>query len=138
VGEFGIFYGGQVQERDELPLELDRTRQLQGFRLRLEPAPSRPLEVRWELGMPGTGRLLADTQGRRSRARKVQLGQARWRPGEAYFEQALPFSPSDPLGLWSMRVLVEGRVVIDRPFVVYDAAEREARARRLAERDAGW
>jgi hypothetical protein len=138
VGEFGVFYGGQIQERQELPLELDRTRQLQGFRLRLEPPPNRALEVRWELGLPGAGRLVPDSQGRRSRARRVQLGQARWRPGELNFEQALPFSPGDPLGLWNMRVLVEGRVVIDRPFLVYDAAERERRARALAERDAGW
>jgi hypothetical protein len=135
--EFGIFYGGQVQERDELPLELDRTRQLQGFRLQLDPAPQRPLEVRWELGRPGVGRALPDSQGRRARPRKVQLGQARWRPGEGLFEQTLPFSPGDPVGLWNMRVLLDGQVVIERPFLVYDAAQRSQRLSAHADRDAG-
>jgi hypothetical protein len=135
--EFGIFYGGQVQERDELPLELDRTRQLQGFRLQLDPPPQRPLEVRWELGRPGVGRALLDSQGRRARPRKVELGQARWRPGERLFEQTLPFSPGDPLGLWNMRVLLDGQIVIERPFLVYDAAQRSQRLSLHADRDAG-
>ena len=137
VAEFGIFYGGQVQERQEIPAEVDRTRQIQGFRLRLDPAPVHPLEVRWELGMPGVGRFVQDSQGRRARARKVQLGQARWRPGEAVFEQALPFQPGDPLGLWNIRVLVGSQVVMDRPFVVYDERSRNRRLRELAERDGG-
>ena len=137
VAEFGIFYGGQIQERQEIPAEVDRTRQLQGFRLRLEPPPAHPLEVRWELGMPGAGRFVQDSQGRRARPRRVQLGQARWRPGEAVFEQALPFLPGDPLGLWNIRVLVGSHVVMDRPFVVYDERSRNRRLRALAERDGG-
>lgn len=125
--EFGIFYGGQVQERDQIPLELDQTRQTQGFRLQLEPPPAAPVEVRWELGMPGQGRPQRDSRGRLARPRKVVLGRAVWRPGEAVFEQALPFSPGDPLGLWSIRVLLGERTVIDRAFWVYDAAERARR-----------
>ncbi len=137
VAEFGIFYGGHVQQRQEIPAEVDRTRQLQGFRLRLDPPPLQPLEVRWELGMPGVGRFVQDSQGRRARPRKVQLGQARWRPGEAVFEQALPFLPGDPLGLWNIRVLVGSHVVMDRPFVVYDERSRNRRLRALAEGDGG-
>jgi len=122
VGEFGVFYGGQVQERQEIPFELDRTRQVHGFRLELQPPPEHPLEVRWELGLPGSGRVVKDGQGRKARARRAQVGTARWRPGEAQFEQALAFSAGDPLGLWNMRVLVGSQVVIDRPFWVYDEA----------------
>jgi hypothetical protein len=50
----------------------------------------------------------------------------------------LPFSPDDPLGLWNIRVLVGDQVVIDRPFVVYDAIERARRREAAADTDAGW
>lgn len=135
--EFGVLYGGQVQERDEIPLELDGSRQRQGFRLSLAPAPDAPLEVRWELGMPGVGRRVADSLGRKARPRKVQLGRTHFRPGEAVLEQHLPFSPGDPLGLWNIRVSIAERVVIDRPFLVYDPAERARREQAAAGADGG-
>lgn len=137
LAEFGIFYGGQVQERQQLPLSLDNTRQTQGFRLEASSPPRDAIEVRWELGMPGVGRRVTDSQGRRARPRKVKLGQARWRPGEAIFEQALPFTPGDPFGLWNIRVLVGSRVVLDRPFMVYDADARERRSSRNLPTDGG-
>lgn len=138
VAEFGVFYGGQVQERDEIPFSLDVSRQRQGFRLTHTPPPAEPLEVRWELGKPGRGRRVPDSQGRRARPRAVQLGRAHFRPGEPVFEQALPFTADDPLGLWNLRVLVGERVVLERPFVVYDAAQRARRERAAAEADAGF
>lgn len=137
LAEFGIFYGGQVQEREQVPFDVDSTRQTQGFRLRLPSPPRQPLEVRWELGMPGSGPRVADSQGRRARSRKVKLGQARWRPGETVFEQVLPFSPDDPLGLWNIRALVGSRVVLERPFLVYDPVERDRHLRERQERDGG-
>lgn len=136
--EFGIFYGGQVQERDEIPLSLDATRQRQGFRLTHSPPPAQALEVRWELGKPGQGRRVSDSQGRRARPRPVQLGRAHFRAGEPVFEQALPFAPDDPLGLWNIRVLVGDRVVLERPFVVYDPVERARREKAIAEADGGF
>lgn len=136
--EFGVFFGGQVQQRKEIPFELDATRQTQGFRVRLEPPPKDPVEVRWELALPGAGRPRRDSQGRLARPRKVLLGQARWRPNEPVFEQALPFTPGEPLGLWSIRVLVGSRVVLDRPFWVYDADERSRGAPLPFESDAGF
>lgn len=136
--EFGIFYGGQVQQRDEIPLSLDAARQRQGFRLTLSPPPQQALEVRWELGKPGQGRRVPDSQGRRARPRSVQLGRAHFRAGEAVFEQALAFLPDDPLGLWNIRVLLGDRVVLERPFVVYDAVERARREQAAAEVDAGF
>ena len=135
--EFGLFYGGQVQERDEIPLSLDTARQRQGFRLTYTPPPAQPLEVRWELGKPGQGRRTPDSQGRRGRPRPVELGRAHFRSGEPVFEQPLAFAPDDPLGLWNIRVLVGDRVVLERPFVVYDPVERARREQALAEADAG-
>jgi hypothetical protein len=135
--EFGVFYGGQVQERDEIPFELDASRQRIGFRLTLSPPPAAPVEVRWELGRPGAGRRTTDGQGRKARPRKVQLGLAHFRPGEAVLEQHVAFSPGDPTGLWNIRVLVGSRVVIDRPFLVYDPAERARRQPAGSGADAG-
>jgi hypothetical protein len=68
----------------------------------------------------------------------VQLGRAHFRAGEPVFEQALPFAPDDPLGLWNLRVLVGERVVLERPFVVYDPVERERREKAAAELDGGF
>jgi hypothetical protein len=134
--EFGVFYGGQIQERDEIPFELDPSRQRLGFRLTLSPPPATPVEVRWELGRPGAGRRVADGQGRKARPRTVQLGRAHFRAGEPVLEQLVAFSPGDPAGLWNMRVLLGERVVIDRPFLVYDPVER-ARRELSAGADAG-
>jgi len=136
--EFGLFYGGQVQERREIPLEMDRARQLQGFRLELEVAPRSPLEVRWEVGMPAAGPLRRDALGRKARRRRTRLGRGLWRAGETRFEQTLPFAPGDPVGLWNLRVRVGSRVVLDRPFRVYDKRAQTERARRAAELDGGF
>jgi hypothetical protein len=135
--EFGVLYGGQVQEREELPFELDPSRQRIGFRVTLTPAPVDALEVRWELGRPGTGRRVADSRGRKARPRQVQLGRAHFRAGETTFEQPLAFSPGDPLGLWNIRVQLGSEVVIDRSFLVYDAVERARRSEALEHSDAG-
>lgn len=131
--EFGIFYGGQIQHRRELPLQLDRARQIQGFRLLRRP-PLDALTVRWALGKPGTGRPQKDSRGRKVMPRRAQLGEAEWRPGQAVFEQTLPFAPGDPPGLWNLRVQCGDRIVLDQPFMVFDAAQRQ---RALAEGDAG-
>jgi hypothetical protein len=135
--EFGVFYGGQVQEREEIPFELDTARQRVGFRLTLSPPPREALEVRWALGSPGVGRRISDPHGRKARPRQVQMGRAHFRPGEAVFEQLTPLAPGDPLGLWNIRVQLGEQVVLDRPFLVYDAAERARRQRDLAGPDAG-
>lgn len=135
--EFGIFYGGQVQQRDELPLELDPARQQQGFRLTLPEAPSTALEVRWELGKPGAGRRVTDSAGRKARSRPVQLGRDHFRPGEPVFEHRIAFAPGDPLGLWNVRVLLESEVVLERPFLVFDPAQRARQRAAMAEADAG-
>jgi hypothetical protein len=129
--EFGIFYGGQIQHRRELPLELDRTRQLQGFRLRRSPALETGLTVRWVLGKPGAGRLQKDRRGRKAAPRGAQLGEAQWRAGEAVFEQTFPFAPGDPPGLWNLRVQCGDQVVLDQSFLVFDPVRRA----QLAPRD---
>lgn len=129
--QFGVFFGGQVQEREEIPLDFDRSKQLQGFVLEFrEPLPA-PVVVKWEIDMPGTGRGVRDAEGRRGKGRLTKLGQAEARVGTRRFDMPMPFVPGDSIGTWNIRVTVDGRSVIDRPFLVYDAA-----ARRRAERKA--
>jgi hypothetical protein len=136
VAQFGVFFGGQVQERSELPFELDRARQVQGFRIELDPPPAQALDVRWELSLPSSQRAV-DDQGRKAPARRTRSGQVSMRPGEPRLEQTLPFASDDPLGLWNIRVLLGERVVIDRPFLVYDARARAAEIAQHSKADAG-
>lgn len=136
VAKFGIFFGGQVQERSELPFELDRARQVQGFRIDLDPAPAQAFDVRWELSLPSAKRAV-DERGRKAPARRTRTGQTSVRPGEPRLEQTLPFASDDPLGLWNIRVLLGERVVIDRPFIVYDARARAEELAQRARADAG-
>lgn len=132
--EFGIFFGGQVQERDEIPFSLDRARQTQGIRIELHEPARTALPVRWELDMPGTTRRVRDAHGRRGKGRVVKTGSAELRPGQQRLDLELPFEPGDPLGTWNVRVTLAEQVVIDRPFLVYDAARRK-RAERQARAD---
>jgi hypothetical protein len=119
--ELGVFFGGQVQKRQEIPFTLDRTRQTQGFRITFREPLREPLEVRWEIDRPTT----------RGRGRAVELGDAQARVGQRILDQELVFEPGDALGTWNVRVFVAGRAVIDRPVLIYDAAARR-RARAAA------
>jgi hypothetical protein len=122
---FGVVFGGQIQRREEIPFELDATRQTQAFRVTLErPAPS-PLRILWELSKPAT----------RSRKPSTRINEATLVAGETQFEHTIAFEPGDPLGVWNLRVVLaqpsgEQHVLVDRPFHVFDRAERR---RRLAE-----
>jgi hypothetical protein len=136
VAKFGVFFGGQVQERSELPFELDRARQIQGFRIDVDPPPAEALDVHWELSLPSSKRAV-DEQGRKVPARRTRSGQVSMRPGEPRLEQTLPFASDDPLGLWNIRVLLGDRVLIDRPFLVYDARARADELARRTRADAG-
>jgi hypothetical protein len=116
---FGIFFGGQIQEREEIPFQLDRTKQRQGFRIDFHEPLAEAQPVRWEIDRPGP----------RGKGRKVVLGEATARAGQRAFEQELPFQPGDPVGTWNVRVTVGDLAAIDRPVLVYDTqARRRAKA----------
>jgi hypothetical protein len=133
--EFGVFFGGQIQERDQIPFSVDRTRQRQGFRLEFAKPLAAAVTVKWELDMPGTTRAVRDVTGRRGAGRLVKLGQADARAGARTFDQELPFVPGDPLGTWNLRVTVGGELVIDRPFLVYEPVQRRRAQRERAEEE---
>jgi hypothetical protein len=112
---FGVFFGGQVQERKELPLVLDRTRQAHGIRLDFRDPPERPLRVTWEVEKPAGAK--NDDGGK-----VTDFGETRTRVGEARIEIPLAFRATDRPGAWHVRVSVAERVVLDRAFEVVPAA----------------
>ncbi|HEX6276148.1 MAG TPA: hypothetical protein VFZ53_24070 [Polyangiaceae bacterium] len=109
--KFGVFFGGQVQEREQLPLVLDRTRQSHGIRLDFREPPAQPLRVAWEIEKPASAKL-------EDAGKLVEYGETRTRPGEERLEIPLAFRQNDRPGDWRVRVTVAERVVLDRPFRV--------------------
>ena len=112
---FGVLFGGQVQERKEIPFELDTSKQSVGFRIEAR-ASDRVRRIRWELTRPSSS---GDPTGR-----VTELGDTLLPANQSSFEQVLRFEPGDPLGLHNIRILLDDRVVLDRPFVVYDPNKR--------------
>jgi len=109
--KFGIFFGGQVQEREMLPLVLDRTRQSHGIRLDFHEPPERPLRVAWEIEKPAAAKL-------EDAGKLVEYGETTTRAGETRLEIPLVFRVTDRPGPWRVRLRVAERVVLDRPFKV--------------------
>lgn len=133
--EFGVFFGGQVQERDEIPYVLDRTKQTLGFKIVLKQASPRPVLVRWEVSKPG----VKPEPGAPSDplTRRTQLFESTLAAEQATFTQHIQMEPGDGLGLWNLRVVLDERVAIDRPFMVYDPVKRRQRLAAAARLDAG-
>jgi hypothetical protein len=120
--EFGIFYGGQVQERQRIGLVLDQTRQRQGLHLEFSRPLPEPTRVAWEIDMPRR-----DGKGRVTKIEEVIVPAGRDR-----LDQEIPFRPDDPFGTYNLRIIVAGALVLDRPYEVVDP-----RARPAPTRDAG-
>jgi len=107
--EFGVFFGGQVQELEEIPKQLDPARQRHGFRLVFAKPLATDIVVAWEISLP-----LPEKGG----PRPALVGKATAKAGQAVLDVPLAFRPSDPLGLWHAKVTADGATVIDRDFTV--------------------
>jgi hypothetical protein len=107
--EFGVFFGGQVQELKEIAKELDPGRQQHGFRLTFKAPLARDVAVAWELSLPVT-----DKGGPRA----AMVGQATAKAGQRLLELPIAFRTSDPLGSWHAKLTADGQVVVDRDFAV--------------------
>jgi hypothetical protein len=122
--EFGVMFGGQYQERLEIPFELDETKQALGFFVRLEQPASQATPVHWELAKPGP-----PVNGLPNPlSRRTELFDALLPAGQLEFRQPVRFSPGDQLGTWNVRVVVGTHVAIDRPFWVFDANVRSRKS----------
>jgi hypothetical protein len=107
--EFGVFFGGQVQELTQIKKQLDAERQRHGFRVTFTGPLAREVQVAWEISLPATGA---------STPRAALVGQSTARAGSSVLDVPLAFRPSDPLGVWHAKVTADAAVVIDRDFTV--------------------
>lgn len=126
---FGVFFGGQIQNRSELPFELDPAKQSIGIRIDFRAPLTRAVPVSWEIARP------ASVKAKKSDAgadQIVEVGQTLGRVGERRLDVPLSLRQGQVLGTWHVRVKVDARVVIDRDVLVFDPRERRER-----ERDAG-
>ena len=126
---FGVFFGGQIQDRTELPFELDPAKEQIGVRVDFRAPLTRAVPVAWEIARP------ASMKAKKSDAggdQIVEVGEAAGRVGEKRLDIPLSLRQGQVLGTWHVRVKVDARVVIDRDVLVFDARER-----REHERDAG-
>jgi len=112
---FGVFFGGQLQEREKIPLIVERARQTVGIRLEFASPPRTEQSVRWELEKPAPGKA--------SDGRVVAYGEVKTRVGAAVLDVPLTFQASDRPGSWRVRVSLDGRRVLDRPFSVTPASD---------------
>ncbi len=133
--EFGVLFGGQIQERDQVPFELDARKQQLGFRVQLKAPLQRAATLEWELSKP-TKQGVRDLPVSRPEGRVTQLGSVTLPAGETRIDQTFRFEPGDPLGLWNVRVTLDDQLVLDRPFMVFDQRARR-RAIKAAAIDAG-
>lgn len=105
--EFGVFFGGQVQELKEIEKELDAARQQHGFRITFRAPLAREVPVLWELSLP-----VPEKGG----PRPAIVGQTNAKVGQSVLDVPLAFRPTDPLGVWHAKITADQRVVIDRDF----------------------
>ena len=96
----GIFFGGQVQNRSEWPLILDKSRQTQ------ESA-----QINWEVVHPP---VLTKRHGSASGDPMSSTFTVTVPAGTERFDQLIPFSDNDRPGEWKLRVVVNGRNVLSK------------------------
>jgi hypothetical protein len=126
---FGVFFGGQIQDRRELPFELDPAQQQQGIRIDFRAPLVRAVPVTWEIARPAFVKAAKADAGVEQ---VVEVGDATARIGEARLDVPLSFRQGQVLGSWHVRVKVDARVAIDRDVLVFDPRERRERDREPA------
>lgn len=123
--KLGLFFGGQVQERDEIPFDIDPSGCRHGFRIEFGEPLRRSVAVAWEIDRPEITRAPVRRKNKNAvplppLPPSVERGEASAEPGETFFDRVFAFHPGDPLGTYNTRVLVDRKLVIDRSVAVYD------------------
>ncbi len=126
---FGVFFGGQIQDRKELPFELDPSKQSCGIRVDFRAPLARSVRLAWEIARPLNARA---SKGDAGTDQVTEVGEATARVGERRIDVPVLLRQGQVLGSWHVRVKVDDRTVIDRDVLVFDP--RELRSR---EADAG-
>lgn len=123
---FGVFFGGQIQDRKELPFELDPAKQQQGIRIDFRAPLEHSVPVAWEIARPVRNK---SSKGDAGLDQVVEVGETTARAGEARLDVPISFRQGQVLGTWHVRVKVDAHVVVDRDVLVFDARERRERER---------
>lgn len=126
---FGVFFGGQIQDRKELPFELDLAKQRCGIRVDFREPLAHSAKVSWEIVRPLNEKASRSDAGA---DRVTEVGEAAARVGEGRLDVPVLLRPGQVLGSWHVRVKVDERTVLDRDVLLFDPRERRAR-----EADAG-
>ena len=121
---FGVFFGGQIQDRKELPFELDLAKQRCGFRIDFRAPLERSATVSWEIARPLSAKASKSDAGA---DRVTEVGTAAARVGERRLDVPVLLRQGQLLGTWHVRVKVDERTVIDRDVRVFDPRELRAR-----------
>ncbi len=132
--EFGVLFGGQVQERTEIPYELDASKQALGFVITLNRPFTKAVPLHWELSKPGP---LPSSRVPDPVNRRVELFDATVAPGQVQIQKTISLEPGDSLGLWNIRVTVGDQLALDRAFMVFDEGSRRRSAKEPVVGDAG-
>ncbi|HWA73603.1 MAG TPA: hypothetical protein VG937_14760 [Polyangiaceae bacterium] len=117
--EFGVLYGGDIQDREVIPLELDSARQELALRITFRKPLERERVVKWELERPAPQR---GADGGTLFA--AELGEIRAQAGERRAEAKIAFRRGDAPGAWRLSVRLDGRVVLERSFTVSEPERR--------------
>lgn len=118
---FGVFFGGQIQDRKELPFELDEAKQRVGMRIDFRTKLTHPARITWEIARPLSARASKADAGAEQ---VVEVGEATARAGESELDIPISLRQGQVLGVWHVTVKVEGHSVIDRDVNVFDPRER--------------
>jgi len=113
--QFGVFFGGQVQQRLEIPISPDPSQNTQGLRVEFRrPLPS-AAQITWDWDYP-TAR--SGPRGPCSAPRKQRTETATVPAGADRFEQLLNLDPTSVPGTYNLRVMLGEEVALDRSFRV--------------------
>jgi hypothetical protein len=127
--EFGVLFGGQIQQRSDIALEFDPLKLTLALRVKLGTALREATPLHWELSRPGPRRGPLQLAGPETRV--TEFGDETLSAGSSAFEKHFHIKPGDNPGLWNVRLSIAEEVALDRPFVVYVPGERPKPKRRV-------
>jgi hypothetical protein len=111
--EFGVPFGGDVQDRGKIPRDLEPPEL--ALRVRFRAPVARERSLSWELERPSAAR--ASDGGVLYEA---ELGELHVPVGERQIDAKLGLRARDREGVYRLHVRLEGRVILERTFEVFD------------------
>lgn len=111
--QFGLFFGGQIQQRSVLSIDTNASVQPLGFRLLFEAPVTHPTDIEWTLDFPAAK---AGPRGPSNVPRGERTDRVVLPKGAEQFEQLVRLRSTDVPGTYNVRIKVDADTVLDRPF----------------------